>query len=69
MDPIAVLQFISQLVTAAAALLPQIEANISQGEQIAGTTDPAALNAQIVQLHNEALALTATLDGLRDAAS
>lgn len=68
MNPLALIQLASQLVALAANVIPQIEANLAEGKTIAGQTDPATINAEITQLHQDTLALTAKLDALKSAA-
>lgn len=65
MDPLTIIMLASKLVGVVAELVPQIEANVAQWKQLDGTTDQALLDAQIAQLHQDTLLLTAKLDALR----
>lgn len=65
MNPLAIVQLLSQIMGLAAELVPQIEADIAAGKAIAGAPDQATVDAQITQLHQDTLALTAKLDALK----
>lgn len=65
MDPLSAIQIAMQLLSLATTLVPQIEADVAQWKQLDGATDQAALDAQITQLHQDTLALTAKLDALK----
>lgn len=65
MNPLAILQLATQLLSLASGLVPEIEADVAAWKQLGSTTDQAALDAQITQLHQNTLALTAKLDALK----
>lgn len=65
MNPLAILQLATQLLSLASGLVPEIEADVAAWKQLGSTTDQVALDAQITQLHQNTLALTAKLDALK----
>ena len=69
MNAIDIIAAVTQIVQAAATLIPQIETDIAAAKQGLSTTDVTAAQAQIDALHAESLALTAKLDAMKTPAA
>jgi len=64
---LAILQAAQGLISAVTTLIPEVQQNIAQGKAVLNADEAAAVNAAIVQLHSDTLALTAKLDQMREA--